>query len=126
MGGREIFGDVGWLILGVIALPAGFYVLLVYLIGRIRLTDWLGYTLGVTTLVRAVWRLADWSVWAAVIASVVAFVLAFLWARATVGAFRNDPDMVLTGLFVVGRPPERVRDWPDRPRPGKDKPTTAK
>jgi 4-amino-4-deoxy-L-arabinose transferase-like glycosyltransferase len=123
MGGREIFGDVGWSILSVLALLAALYMPLVYLIGRIRLTDWLGYLVGAGTLVRAGWALADWSVWAVVIGSVVAFVPAFWWARATVQAFRNDPDMVLTGVFVVGRPPERVKGWPDRSRPGRDKPS---
>lgn len=92
MGGQDIFGDVGWSILSVLALLAALYVLPVFIIGRIRLTDWLGY---------------------------------IVVAGAVVRAYRNNPDMVLTGLFTVGRPPERVKDWPNRSRPGKDKPPAA-
>ncbi|WP_028708281.1 hypothetical protein [Propionicicella superfundia] len=125
MGGHVTFGDIGWSLVSMLALVAGVYVLLVFIMGRIRLTDWLGYIVGVGAVVRAIWALTDTSVWAVVVGVPLAFIPAFLWARATVKAYRENPDMVLTGLFTVGRPPERVKNWPDQSRSGRNKPHSA-
>ena len=100
--------------LALLVTAAGFsYPVWVFVLNRLRLTDWLGYTSTVATILVIQFRLAEVSPWW-LAGTPLALLLRALPARATVKRYVDDPHFRPQGCFVVGRPPERVKDWPHR------------
>ena len=104
--------DVLWpvALLGAMIIPV--YPLMVFGLARLRLTDWLGYVSAVATIIVLLLRLVDASVWW-LAGAPFAVLAGYLWARMTVRRYRTIPTAEIRGVFVVGKPGERVRDWPD-------------
>lgn len=109
--------DLLWTIGRVVALGCALMLLLTYVLGRLRLTDWLGYGFAAVFALLSGMKLVETSVWAAGVGIPVALAAAFLWARAMVRVYRENPELEFSGFFTVGDPPERVRGWP-RKGPG--------
>lgn len=90
------------------------YPVWVLVMGRLRLTDWLGYTSLTAMILLVQFRIVDVSVWW-LVGTPVALALGMIPARRTLKRYYEELDFVAQGSFVVGHPPERVRDWPDWP-----------
>lgn len=97
-----------------IILAALIRVELLGIFGRIRLTDWLGYTAASAGAVALAVTLPAKYGLAGGLACVAAILVAFLWTFRDIRRFRTDPELKLTGAFVVGRAPKRVSNWPGR------------
>ena len=112
----EAVWAVVWPIAVLWALSLPLYVIFVYLIGRLRLTDWAGYVLAITSSVTMLIQLGEASMWwlCGIVAPSVA---AYLRARRTVRRRRDDPEFVVQGCFFVGHPGPGVKDWPQGPGP---------
>jgi hypothetical protein len=88
-----------------------------FALNRLRLTDWLGYMSTIATILLTQFRLAEVSPWW-LAGTPMALLLGILPARATGKRYIEDPHFQPQGCFVVGHPPERVKDWPNWPRSG--------
>ncbi|MDR3070965.1 MAG: hypothetical protein LBU38_08200 [Propionibacteriaceae bacterium] len=104
----EMLGAAG----SIMAITCASALILTYVLGRLQLTDWLGYLISGFTILGCCSSLVKTSIWVAVLGTLVGVVLAFLWALFTVRAYRKNPDLEFSGFFVVGKPPKRVRGWP--------------
>lgn len=84
-----------------------------YLIGRIRLTDWLGYIIATAAAIASAGLLVERlrGVGLALLAG--AALISLIWTLRDIQAYRRTPrDITLTGFFTVGvrRIPENVQN----------------
>lgn len=79
----------------------------VYLLGKLRLTDWFGYLMSAAVLALMPFR--QWALWPPLVwFSVLAVVIGLVLAPRTLARWRSGE--LPTGIFIFGKTPEGVRN----------------